>query len=92
MDFEKIISKERIHKNEPMKKYTSFKIGGNAETLINIKTIDEVKKVLNEAQNEKIFILGNGSNILVSDEGIKGIVLKIEIEKICQDIENGIIL
>ena len=51
MDFEKIISKERIHKNEPMKKYTSFKIGGNAETLINIKTIDEVKKVLNEAQN-----------------------------------------
>ena len=81
MDFEKIISKERIHKNEPMKKYTSFKIGGNAETLINIKTIDEVKKVLNEAQNEKIFILGNGSNILVSDEGIKGIVLKIEINK-----------
>ena len=34
MDFEKIISKERIHKNEPMKKYTSFKIGGNAETRI----------------------------------------------------------
>ena len=65
-----------------MKKYTSFKIGGNAETLINIKTIDEVKKVLNEAQNEKIFILGNGSNILVSDEGIKGIVLKIEIKKL----------
>ena len=37
-------------------------------------------------------IIGNGSNLLVSDEGIKGIVLKIEIEKICQDIENGIIL
>lgn len=81
MDFEKIILKEKIHKEVPMKKYTTFKIGGNAETLINITTIKDLQKILKELKNEKIFILGNGSNILVSDEGIKGTVLKIEIDE-----------
>ena len=80
---EKIIPKERIHINAPMAKYTSFKIGGNAELLININTVEELQetlRILNE-DNTKKFILGNGSNILVSDEGIKGVVLKIDIKK-----------
>ena len=78
-EIEKIIPKEKILQNAQMKKYTSFKIGGNAEILIKISTIDELKEVIKYTQknNITIFILGNGSNLLVSDEGIKGIVLKI---------------
>lgn len=78
---EQIISKDKIYINEPMNKYTSFKIGGPAECLIKIQTADELKEILKIAQQQNIqlTIIGNGSNILVSDEGIKGIVLKIEI-------------
>ncbi len=93
-EIQKLIPKENIYINEPMSKHTSFKIGGPAECFIKIKTIEQLKDILKYAQKENIplTIIGNGSNLLVSDDGIKGIVLKIEIEKICQDIENGIIL
>lgn len=93
MNLEKIISKERIHINVPMKNYTSFKIGGNAEVLINIEKIEELQEIIKMAKQEEInlFILGNGSNLLVSDEGIKGIVLKIEIKKFEIDEEKNII-
>ena len=83
-EIEKIISKEKIFLNEPMNKYTSFKIGGPAECLIKIQNENELKAILKLSQEKNIplTIIGNGSNILVSDTGIKGIVLKIEIDKI----------
>lgn len=79
---EKIISKDRIYLNEPMSKHTSFKIGGPAECLVKVKSKEELKQILelSEKENIDLTIIGNGSNILVSDEGIKGIVLKIEID------------
>ena len=43
-EIEKIVPKEKIQLKAPMKKYTSFKIGGEAEVLIKISTIDELKK------------------------------------------------
>ena len=78
------ISKERIQYNVPMKNYTSFKIGGPAECLIKVQTIEEVQEILQIANQNNIplTIIGNGSNILVSDKGIKGIVLKIDIKKL----------
>lgn len=67
-------------KDVSMKKYTSFKIGGNAEILCIVKNIDELSALLSFLYERKIkpFILGNGSNLLVSDSGIKGIVIKLE--------------
>lgn len=85
MDLEKVlqekIAKEQILKNEPMAKHTSFKIGGNAEYFIKIKTIDELKYVLKIANDYQIpfQVVGNGTNILVKDGGIDGFVIKIEI-------------
>lgn len=78
------IPEENILQNEPMKKHTSFKIGGNAEFFVKAKNIDEIKYVVNicKENNIKLTIVGNGSNLLVKDEGIKGIVLKIAIDEI----------
>ena len=78
------ISKEKISYNEPMKKHTTFKIGGPAQCLIKIDNIEDLKEALNLAKQNQIpiTIVGNGSNILVSDKGIKGITLIIKLEKI----------
>ena len=78
------IPKDNILYNEDMKKHTTFKIGGPAECFIKIKTKEELKEILNIAKENKIpvTILGNGSNILVLDGGIKGITLTIQIEYI----------
>ena len=85
---ENIISKDLIKTNEPMKNHTSFKIGGPAEIYIKITSIEELQKVLEFAKKEnvKITILGNGSNVLVLDKGIKGIVIKTNLKEI--NIEN----
>lgn len=78
------ISEDKILYNEPMKKYTTFKIGGPAECLIKIDNADNLKSILKFANENKIplTIIGNGSNILVLDEGIKGIVLIIKIDNL----------
>lgn len=63
------INKEKIYLNEPMKKHTTFKIGGPADIFVKVETIQELEHVLNTAkkQNIPLTIIGNGSNILVKD-------------------------
>jgi UDP-N-acetylmuramate dehydrogenase len=58
--------------DEPLKNHTSFKTGGNAKLFVLPKNCDEIKEILNLCREENVsyFILGNGSNILVPDEGI----------------------
>lgn len=70
--------------DEPMKKYTSFKIGGTADEFVKITNEEELKEALKYAKNKnlKITIIGNGSNLLVLDKGIRGIVIKIDIQKL----------
>ena len=78
------INREKILYNEPMKKYTTFKVGGPAECLIKIDNEEDLKEILKFAKekNIEITIIGNGSNLLVLDGGIKGITLLIRIEGI----------
>ena len=78
------IDKEKILYNEPMKKYTTFKVGGPAECLIKIDNETDLKEILNFANENNIetHVVGNGSNLLVLDGGIKGIIILMRIEDI----------
>lgn len=64
-------------KNVPMSEYTSFKIGGPADIILMPENAEKMKKVFAFCKQEEIepFVLGNGSNLLVSDEGIRGVVI-----------------
>ena len=64
--------------NAPMKEHTSFKMGGNADILINPKDDEAVKAILTFAKENDtpLTVVGNSSNLLISDDGIRGIVLK----------------
>lgn len=79
----KILS-ENVKYNIPMKNYTSFKIGGPAEYFVQIKNVEELQEALkiHQQTKEPLTIIGNGSNLLVNDNGIKGIVLQINIKKL----------
>ncbi len=65
--------------DEPMSKHTNFKIGGNADIFVTAKTIDDIQSILKLTKEHQIplTVLGNGSNVLVLDKGIRGIVLKV---------------
>jgi len=74
-----IAGEENVKADEPMKKHTSFKIGGPADFLVtpcSVQSLCEVIKLCKK-ENLPIFIMGNGTNLLVSDKGIRGVVVKI---------------
>lgn len=78
--FEKLkekIGNENIKRDEPMSKHTSFKVGGNADIFITIHTAEEMIEILKINEGKlPITIVGNGTNLLVKDSGIRGIVVK----------------
>ena len=75
---------EKIIFDEPMKKHTSFKIGGTADQFVKVTNEEELKEAIKYAKDKKlkITIIGNGSNLLVLDKGIRGLVIKIDIQKL----------
>ncbi len=70
---------ERVLQCEPMSKHTTFKIGGPADFFVTIDKEDNLEKILALCKNKEIpiHIIGNGSNLLVSDKGVRGVVLKL---------------
>ncbi len=72
------LAKEDIYIDEPMSKHTTFRIGGNADIFVKVRNVEQVKRIvqLSRKENLPIKILGNGSNVLVRDKGIRGIVAK----------------
>ena len=74
---------DRVRTNELMSNHTTYRIGGPADFYLEVKTVDEVKSALAAAKEDGIpvFILGGGSNILVSDDGIRGLVVAPALRK-----------
>ncbi len=75
----------KVKTNEPLSKHTSFKIGGPADFFViveNIKNLVDLLKLL-DSEGQEYFVLGGGSNILISDSGFNGVVIKIN----CQNSE-----
>ncbi len=79
-----ILDKCQILKNESMKKHTSLKIGGTADYFISINDENELLNLLKLCKEfkKKYFIIGNGTNILVTDKGFRGVVIKLKFENV----------
>ena len=77
-DLEGFFPKSLVLENEPMSRHTTFKIGGNADIYIEPAT-SEVVPLVNLLRNQQIpfMVIGNGSNLLVSDHGIEGVVISL---------------
>ena len=73
---EQIAGKENIHPNEPMSRHTTFRVGGPADVLVTpeAEKLAAVTGACREA-GEPYYIVGNGSNLLVGDGGIRGVVI-----------------
>ena len=74
-----IIPEARIKADEPMKAHTTFRIGGPAKYFVIPETKEEIKAIIEccKAENVPYYILGNGSNLLVGDQGFRGVVIQL---------------
>ena len=85
------LNKENLYYDEPMAKHTSFKIGGPADVFIKVDNIEELKETVDLSKKNQIplTIIGNGSNLLVTDKGIRGITAKLNLKDIEIKNENN---
>lgn len=75
----RFVPTENIHLQEPMKRHTTFRVGGPAACLVELENQEQLSKIQHYLYMVEIpfVVLGNGSNVLVSDEGYPGIILQI---------------
>ena len=78
-DLLKLLPAASLSFQEPMSNHTTFKIGGPADVLVTPKSIYELKTTLEYCLSRQVpwMVLGAGSNLLVRDKGIRGVVIKI---------------
>ena len=67
----------RVLRDEPLSRHTTLKIGGPADVLVIPKDIRGLQDILHITKGMKKYVIGNGSNLLIPDAGIRGIVIKI---------------
>lgn len=74
------IFKGKITLNEPLARFTTFRIGGDADYFVEPLDIDDTINIVKYAKEHNVpyYVMGNGSNILISDDGIRGIVINLE--------------
>jgi UDP-N-acetylmuramate dehydrogenase len=79
-DLASILTQEEILLDEPMKNHTWFEIGGTADILVIPDSVDKLVQIIEYVRKKNIptFLIGNGSNLLVKDGGIRGIVIKTD--------------
>lgn len=96
-----LLGNDRVLTNEPMSRHTTFRIGGPADLFLLPNTIEEIKKIREICirEQEPYFILGNGSNLLVSDSGFRGVIIQtyrnlaqIQVEGDCIRAQAGTLL
>ena len=72
-----VLTGGRVSTKEPMSLHTTFRTGGAADIFAEPSDIGELKKALELLKGEPFYLIGNGSNLLVSDKGIRGVVLHL---------------
>lgn len=77
--FANLLGEEKVLIDEPMNRHTTFRIGGTADYFLTPSSAQEVKEILRICKEENLpyFILGNGSNLLVSDRGYRGVIIQL---------------
>ena len=72
----------QIKKNVLLSKYSNYKIGGTARLFVEVSKVEELAEIRKQVQDNKVFVLGGGTNVLMSDEGFDGLVIHNEIKGI----------
>lgn len=81
---------QNARKNIPLKDYTTLGIGGPAESFVEVKNEEELKSVVKSAIESQtpFIVIAGGSNLLINDTGVKGLVIKISYSDISSDGDN----
>ena len=74
-----IVGEAQVCVNEPMKQHTTFRIGGRADYFVSPTETEQIRKIIELCRQENMpwYVIGNGSNLLVSDHGFRGVIIRL---------------
>ena len=78
-NLQEILGADHVFPEEPMAKHITFRVGGPAEWFVWVDTVEQLKQViaLCKEQQEPYYVIGNGSDLLVADTGIRGVIIRL---------------
>lgn len=81
-----IVGQARVTANAPLAPLTTFGVGGAADWLVEVRSVEELRAVVEAAAaaGQPLHVLGGGSNVLVSDAGVRGVVLRLKLAGVSQ--------
>jgi UDP-N-acetylmuramate dehydrogenase len=81
-----ILPEDRIGPHAPLARYTTFRIGGPADWLVDVRSTEELRRVIAAVREggTPLTLLGGGSNVLIADQGIRGVVVRLRLTGISQ--------
>ncbi len=81
-----IVGPSRVHAQAPLGPLTTFGVGGPADWLVEVRSVGELQSViaLARAAGQPVHVLGGGSNVLVSDRGVRGVVVRVKLTGVAQ--------
>lgn len=76
---QELLGEDHVFPEEPMAKHITFRVGGPAEWFVLVDTVEQLKQVLSlcKEQGEPYYVIGNGSDLLVSDAGVRGVIIRL---------------
>ena len=98
---QKLVGTEQVWAQEPMKKHTTFRVGGCARYLVEPGDVQQLSAVVNACREQKVpyYVVGNGSNLLVSDKGFRGVIIQmfknyseVSVDGVCVTARAGALL
>ena len=92
-ELEKVLGRQKVLLQEPMKKHTTFRVGGPADYFVMPETKDEIRRIITVCREcgTPFYIIGNGSNLLVSDKGYRGVIIQLYKEMSKIETEGNVI-
>ena len=91
-----ILGEDHVFPEEPMHKHITFRVGGPAEWYVRVDTVEQLQQVLTACKEQEVpyYVIGNGSDLLVADSGVRGVIIRLtgEFEEIAakEKVNEGI--
>jgi len=81
-----VVGTDRVVANAPLGPLTTFGVGGPADWLVDVRSVDELQEVLRltRAAGQPLQVLGGGSNVLIADRGVRGVVIRLRLTGVSQ--------
>ena len=76
---QEILGEDHVFPEEPMQKHITFRVGGPAEWFVQADTVEQLQRLIALCKEREVpyYVIGNGSDLLVSDEGVRGVVIRL---------------